>query len=395
MRKIIYTAVLTVLLQLTYQSQTASSVSNGNWLNPSTWNCMCVPFGNYSVSINHNITLNTSLSFTSGGITINSPGSLIQDASNNRDIWINGAYMYNNGGNANFRYLLLSAGSASNSGSYTLSAITNSINFVNSGTIKMDSMYVAANFTNTSSGKIIGDSITTAAYFLNNGRMMINWSTNFGVFNNNGYYSGKSITNSTTFSNNDTLTMSQSIWNKGYFNNFPNSYLILSKNFNNHSLSNTARFWNAGKVYVNKSWYNTDSILGTATGIYRVQDTSANSGAMVGNFQFCDLTPPPTAPYIDYNSGYISSGITWCTATGIEENPFFLNELNVYSDLNSGSIHISGKTEAKILLYDQLGRQINEIELNNSNNYRAEIIGLEKGIYILTNNKYKKKLIVM
>ena len=90
-------------------SQTASSIANGSWTNPLTWNCTCVPINGYSVTINNSVTLNTSMLFNTGGITINNTGYLIQDATLTRDIWINGGY-FNNGGLANFRYLLVSAG---------------------------------------------------------------------------------------------------------------------------------------------------------------------------------------------------------------------------------------------------------------------------------------------
>ena len=99
--------ILFAFLASNFFSQTASSIANGNWTNPTTWNCTCVPVNGYSVTINNSVTLNTSLLFNTGGININNTGSLTQDASLNRDIWINGGY-FNNSGRADFRYFLIS-----------------------------------------------------------------------------------------------------------------------------------------------------------------------------------------------------------------------------------------------------------------------------------------------
>ncbi len=97
------------------------------------------------------------MSFSSGGITINNTGVLLQDASGNTDLWFNGGSFLKSG-KAIFRYLLLSGVTNSNNGSFTVSAMTNSVTYFNNVTITMDIMYMAANFTNTMNGKIIGDS---------------------------------------------------------------------------------------------------------------------------------------------------------------------------------------------------------------------------------------------
>src|SRR3989304_8258809 len=77
-------------------SQTATSIANGNWMNPFTWNCTCIPLPGYSVTINHSVALDTSWYVPSGGITINSGGSLIKNNSS-RDLLVNGGSLTNNG----------------------------------------------------------------------------------------------------------------------------------------------------------------------------------------------------------------------------------------------------------------------------------------------------------
>jgi hypothetical protein len=356
--------------------QTASSVANGSWLNPTTWNCACIPTNGYSVTINNSVTLNTSLIFNTGGITINNTGALVQDASLNRDIWINGGY-FNNGGKADFRYFLLSAGTGFNAGTFTISAFTNSVSFSNSGTIDMDSMWTAATFTNAAPGKIIGDSLTVANNLLNDGRIMITAVTNSGTVTNNNYMSGYAYTNSGTFSNNDSLILTGSIWNRIVFNNNPGGKVRLTKNFHNYHPSTTAVFNNDGNVTVLDSWYNTDTVKGGANGYFQVQDTSANTGFMKGNFTFCDLTP--TTINVDLNSGSIAGTLVFC-AVGIKENK--LVEVSFYPNPSNGTLHVKnpGSVNLKFSVTDVTGKIILEQKINNSSDIS---LNQPNGIYFL------------
>jgi hypothetical protein len=363
--------IISIFIFTSVNSQTATSITNGNWTNPLTWNCTCVPTTGYSVTINHSVTLNTSMVFNTGGITINSVGSLIQDASLNRDIWINGGY-FNNSGNANFRYFLISAGILNNSGNYTVAAMTNSVAFTNYGTITMDSMYVAGNLNNATGAKIIGDSLTNATgiTFTNNGNVNVTWSTNNGTFINNNYHGGYAFTNAGLYNNNDSLILTGSTWNKARFYNNASGKVKLTKNFHNYSSSNTAAYINAGNVIASDSWYNTDTVRGPASGFFAVWDTSANSGKMLGNFTLCDLTPMTSS--VDFNSGTIAGSVLFSCSIGIKENE--LSVSTIYPNPSNGIFNIkSDITEMNITIIDANGKIVlektisagdNEIKLN-------------------------------
>jgi hypothetical protein len=363
MKKLLQILILT-FLTVGVKAQTATSIMNGNWTNPLIWNCTCVPVNGYSVTINNSVTLNTSMIFNTGGITINNTGALTQDASLNRDIWINGGY-FNNNGVANFRYFLVSAGALTNTGSYTVAAMTNSVAFTNSGTIKMDSMWVAGNMTNAVNGKIIGDSLTNAAgvTLTNNGRMMIGAQTNSGTVINNNYMDSYAYTNSGTFTNNDSLILTWSLWNKLRFNNNGSGKVRLGKSFFNYNSSTTALFDNNGNVTVLDSWYNTDTVKGGNTGFFQVQDTSANSGFMKGDFSFCDLTS--TTSNVDLNSGSIAGTINFSCVLGIKENE--LVEVNVYPNPSNGNVYLktTGNASLKISITDITGKIILDQKLDN------------------------------
>lgn len=383
-----------LLTNTTLHAQSATSVANGNWTMPTTWDCMCVPITGHSVTINHSVTLNTSMTFTAGGITIGNNGYLKQDASLNRDLWFNGGSFVNNG-KADFRYLLLTGGTNYNNGTFTVAAMTNSVSFNNNGTITMDSLYAAANFTNTANGKIIGDSITNGltSTFLNNGRVNVLGSLNLGTFINNNYHSGYHFTNNNTYTNNDSMVMTASIWNKAKFLNSPSGKVNLAFDFYNYTPGHTAVFDNQGSV-MSKSWFNTDTVKGTSTGIFTVSDSSANSGWMKGNFHFCDLSMILTvAPFIDFNSGTISNSITWCTTTGLQQTQAE-KQVTAFPNPNNGVFTIQAIKEEQFFIYNALGEFIQTVTLNASNHYQTEINNLRTGIYFIIGKNYKEKIVV-
>ncbi len=377
MKKLLQILIFTCLT-VSVKAQTATSIMNGNWTNPLTWNCTCVPVNGYSITINHSVTLNTSMVFNTGGVTINTAGSLIQDAALNRDIWVNGGY-FNNSGKANMRYLLISAGSITNPGSFTVSAFTNSVTFTNAGSIQMDSMYVAGNLTNSATGKITGDSLTNATgfTFTNFGRVNSTWSLNNGNFINNNYHGGYAFTNAGVYNNNDSLILTGSTWNRSVFNNNSGGKVRLTKNFHNYSPSNTASYNNNGNVTTLDSWYNTDTVKGGPNGYFSVADTSANSGTMKGNFTICDLTP--IAPKVDYNSGTIAIGVNGCSL-GIEEKK--LNLFTVYPNPSNGTLFIKGENiNARVSILDVTGKIVFEKNISGNN---SEIkLNQSYGVYFI------------
>ncbi len=390
--------ILFAFLANNFSAQTASSITNGSWTNPTTWNCTCVPVNGYSVTINNSVTLNTSLLFNSGGININNTGSLTQDASLNRDIWINGGY-FNNSGKANFRYFLLSTGAITNPGSFTVSALTNSVSFNNTGSIKMDSMWIAGTFTNAATGIIIGDSLTINNSLLNNGRMTITAITNSNTVNNNNYIGGYELTNSGTFNNSDSVILTGSIWNRVKFNNNSGAKVRITKRFFNTHPSKTAVWDNNGNVTVLDSWYNTDTIKGGAAGYFSVADTSANSGFLKGNFTFCDLTPPVTPIKIDLNSGTVAGTILYCV-TGIKENE--LAEVKVYPNPSNGNLfcNSSGNVNLKFTVLDITGKIAFEQRPGYQSGTSEVKLDLANGIYFLkivdlqTGDSKTEKLII-
>lgn len=355
--------------------QTATSVQNGNWTSPMTWSCSCVPTPGYTVVINHSVTLNTSFAYTSGSITVNSGGALLDDVTG-RDLWINGG-SFSNSGSVDVRFMLVQAGSFTNSGTITATAIANYVPFTNAGTFQsIDSMYNASDITNNGSFILI-DSITNAGTFTNNGSCIYNQATNTGLYINNSALTFTDITNTGTFNNTDTITCLNSMWNTGVLTGTLNSYVDVANGFLNDDVTaHDAVFINDGRMNVHDSWYNFDTIKGS--GSFIVQDTSLNFGWMKENFDFCDLTPPSSAPFVDINSGSISANITWCTNTDIAESPsvkfdVFPNPATSIVTINSNAVITS------LELWSVDGRLMQQTKNKNT----ICVDGLAAGVYNL------------
>lgn len=284
---------------------TTSSVKNGDWMYPTTWACMCVPLPGSTVTINHTVSLDTSINVPSGGITINSNGSLVKDNSF-RDLWINGGSLINNG-TLNVRYLYTQNGTFSNAGIVTANAILNYINFTNTGKFQnIDSMRISAHVINNGTFQNI-DSITIDGTFTNNGVCSFNQFTNEGTYTNNNSLIYTDITNIGTLTNNDSIQCNNSSWNLGTLKiSSGGNFNINNSILNGDTISSVAILINNGNIRVHDSWYNADSVKGY--GSITVTDTSINWGVMVGSLDFCDLS----GTQIDYNLGTIGNNITWC-----------------------------------------------------------------------------------
>ena len=408
--KKIYTIFLAFLCAGFAFGQTANSTQNGNWMNPTTWDCFCVPVPGYTITVNHTVTMDTSFAYTTGSITVSSGGTLQQDVSG-RDIWLNGGSFTNNG-TTDIRYLLLSSGTFSNTSNFYVESFANNITIANSGSflnvdslyndgtinnngtidvstfynedvmnnydqiINVDSMFNNGTFLNDVNAYLEADSATNNDQFTNNGVIDYQYFTNAGDFTNNNYMSFWDMTNIGDFTNVDSLEGGNSMTNAGYFDNQNSARFELTNSFLNASLTNDAYFETEGYMSVGDSWYNYDTIQGVTGNIF-VQDTSYNSGYMLGTFDFCDNTPPPSSPYVDFNLGTIDNGITFCQTTSVADVQSD-EEVHLYPNPTSGLVNLSTNENHYITVYNVLGEQV----LDRFDN-RIDLSNYESGIYLI------------
>ncbi len=386
LRLFLFVGCCTIAQQLF--SQSATSIANGPWVSPFTWSCTCVPLPGYTVTINHQVILNTSFQLPSGGITVNAGGSLVQDSA--RDMLINGGFIVNHG-TVDFRYLLLQSGHVTSTDTLRLKSFANYGTIENSGVLhRVDSFFNVGFIHNTglvltkkfqnndtlindglfaevdsffnlsfllNNDSIITPTFLTSGTLINNGHITgVDSFTNTGMLANNatGVIDADSMLNSGTiinqgvlhttafasigniqnaggltfydayninlFTNTGSLTGAHSLLNTGRFVNAVGGNVQLGGSFMNvDSLYHDAAFINNGVMVVDSDWYNADTVAG-GFGSFTVALQSGNSGRMNGSFDFCDLTPPSSAPFIDNNTGTISPQITWCTPQAPDAN---------------------------------------------------------------------------
>lgn len=397
---------------------TYTSTSNGSWTTPTTWVPFGVPLPGDNVVINHNVTLNTDFAYTVGSITVNSSGSLIQDITG-RDVWVNGVNAsFTNSGTTTIRNLLLSIGSFSNTGTFNVKVIANSITMSNTGNINgvdsllnngiinnngtinimtfqnnnvinnyntiqglttvVDSIYNVGTFLNDVGALLKADSCTNSGTLTNNGAIYFNQYTNAGVCNNNNYLSFVDLTNINGFINSDSLIGIGSMTNIGNFNNQNGAYLDLGISFlNTDPINMDAVFNNDGVFNIGDSFYNFDTITGGVTGSFIVQDTSYNSDRMRGSFDFCDLTPPATPIKIDFNLGTVDPNITYCTSTSLDQ----VSEssiISIYPNPTNGILNIKLEGYFTADVYNVLGEKILTRTISN-----LDLSSYQNGVYFV------------
>jgi len=167
--------------------------------------------------------------------------------------------------------------------------------------------------------------------------------------------------------------------NTGNFNNQNGAFLNLGVSFlNSDPINYDARFIANGRFVIGDSFYNFDTIVGTSSGSIQVQDTSYNhtSGTMTGSFDFCDATPPPTSPFIDFNLGTVDPNITYCIV-GI--NSFTADsKISIYPNPTKGVLNINFKENYNVEVYNVLGEKLITTRGN-----RIDLSMYQNGVYFV------------
>jgi hypothetical protein len=341
MKKFLFISLMSGISYIV-SAQTATSVANGNWLNPMTWDCFCIPLPGYSISINHQVTLDTDFMFTTGDIVINSGGSLFQDMQN-RNIWVAGSGYLSNSGTLNIKNLLYEGtnGSLMNAGMLTTGNLHLSTGFDNIGEAVADSLMNNSSINNY--GNIQATAFTNTHNFVNSG------TSNFSDFLNNGFFQNEL----------GIIEVNNNLWNQGTILNGSASKILIGNSLlNSNPFSFDARIVNNAYIYISNSFYNHDTISGGASGYIQVVDTSFNSGYFFGTFDFCDLTPPAAAPFVDINTGVIEAGITWCAQQSVKM--YGAKEMKLFPNPVSDILHfkIESFSEGTISIYNSFGEKV-------------------------------------
>lgn len=153
------------------------------------------------------------------------------------------------------------------------------------------------------------------------------------------------INNQAVFTVNDTLTVTGSVTVTGGFNN-------------------------SGIVYIGADLTNNGAVSGP--GSYCITGVTTNTASMLGPMDFCDLSPPPSTPFVDNNTGFIEPNVLFCqngicvVPVGVEEAE--IDRLDFDVSAANGEIYIVASealtTNLSLELIDLQGRLILKDEIS-------------------------------
>lgn len=392
-----YFFIVFVALSAISNAQTATSVANGSWTVPTTWDCMCIPTDGYTVTINHAVTMGNSWSVSSGSITINSGGSLTETGSGN-GILVSGTGDITNHGTFTFSKLAVYAGTFTNTGIMNgFDSLYMGVSTTNTGYITTDACYALGDITNNES--------ITANEFLNDGIFVNIQNAHFVNFFNNNSASNLGTIETIDFYNNGGMMNSSDIYvandftNAAYFYNTASALLqMLGNATNGDSVNHDAMLYNDGQVTIVQNFTNVDTLEGS--GHVCVGELSSNVGYMDGAFEFCDNTPPAVSPFIDANTGFIGAGVTYCSGpclSGIDEN--ITQIIAVYPNPATDYVLVESQTEEyRWAIYDAAGRIVLNGNAEANQESLIDISMLKDGIYqmiLVSNNSLKSAIIAV
>lgn len=382
MRKLLlFVSFLWVSAVVAY-GQTATTISNGSWMMPTTWDCSCVPTTGYTVNIMHDVTLSSNWGFVAGSINVLSDGTLV-GTGGNWALSISGSAALNVDGVLTVSVLAVTGGSISNDGVIeNIDSLFLGVNLDNNGIIKADNLLNTATLNN--------DSLIEGVNYFNNGVFSNAGTLNMtNFFNNNQTLNSGSLvfdncTNAASMLNNGDFFGNMDFTNAGTFTNEA-SVTILNNFANVDSTNHDALLINNNSVLVFNSFSNADSVKGD--GNFCVGFYTANYGVFDGSFEFCDNTPPGSAPFIDINTGgTIGPGITWCSGPCISNinNPI-VPEFIVYPVPAKDFIFVKASDPiCYCSISDLTGKTLLEINTFDQNEFSIDVSDFEQGLYLIS-----------
>lgn len=345
--------------------QTVSSVTDGNWFMPSTWDCTCIPAAVDTVIIDHQVSLDNNWIHAST-IEIN-PGAQLMGNSGSRTLGLNDAEVWVGGTFAVQIVITDDSTEIINDGStYMTILYLDTLSYMeNNGTVPvLDSILTDGEIFNNIGATFNATQVTNRGYIDNQGDMIFNDFLNIGWMDNENAFACADFTNWDTafFYNSGSVVVNADFWNNGDFENDTNSVMIVTLDWLNGDLLNfDAWFYNDGLVEVHQDWSNTDEVEGII-GRFCVVMYSSNAGNMIGTFDFCDMGYTGPIPKIDLNTGTVNVGITWCVSactTAVEGIAPVQQEFAVYPNpfTDRTVIELPGKFEdIQLQLFDATGR---------------------------------------
>ena len=374
-----------------HAQQTVTSITNGNWFLPATWDCTCIPAMVDEVIIDHDVILDNNWLHT-GIIEVN-PGAQLVGNSPTRSLFLDGAEVWIGG---TFDVAIVATDDSTeifNDG--TLDIFTfymDTLSYLeNTGTvIGIDSILIDGEIFNDIGASFTAVQVLNRGYVANQGDMIFNDFLNIGDMDNEGSLVCNDFANwdSGYFYNSGSVVVNLDFWNSEQFENDTSGIMVVEQDWlNADSVNNEAWFYNDGLVEVHQDWANSHEVEGY-TGRFCVTLTTANTGDMIGTFDFCDLGYTGPVPKIDLNTGNINIGITWCVTactTAVDDIEPLEHKFAVYPNpfTDYTIIELPGNFEnIQLQLFDATGR-ITEAQYYLLNDHlKLDGSTLSEGLYL-------------
>jgi Secretion system C-terminal sorting domain len=368
MKKIL---LLAFILPFVSFSQTKTTTQNGDFYNPLTWDCVCLPANGDDLIINHAVVMNLDIYYNLGTITINANGSLSEDATE-RNFWADGT------------------GTITNHGTFTTHAvyISPGASMTNTGSIvDLDSLWHQGTVTNSGSAALFDFWNDQTGTFTNTGDLANADSLlNQGTFTNDGTATVYDFGNDqmATFTSSVDLLVTNNMNNQGYGLNTGN--IEISNDFSNcNTQSMDAMFINDGIFCVTNDFINClgDTLAGS--GDYYIGGSSSNFGVFDGTHTF--HTPSGTIGV----PGTIEAGVNVIIgACDLSVLPIDLGKLSIYPNPTT-SIVVVSQNDIDYKVFDVSGRLMLSGTVENNT---IDFTTLTEGLYtIIVGNSAAQRVV--
>lgn len=321
------------------------SAQDGNYSDPATWSCNCVPSSTDSVFIyDHTVNMDSDIYADGGIFQVGVGASALVDQNNEFDIIVNGGFFINNG-NVICQKVQLDSGKIYNSGYMTLDTLITKDSIWNSG----------------------GAQITTDYLFHSH-----SLSGNDVFYNQSFIFVNQDFVNSGNFENTGYLTVQNDFENC----NYPGNKAVFE---NNYEVCIQGDFLNCGPGNLTAQG---DSLTGNG-GIFFLNGNSTNNGTITGDLIIY------SSGGINVQNGFVDNtniqynGAVSSCYIGISENP--ASQISTYPNPFSESFSIETDQNdfvSSVQIYNIMGQLVHSI--SNVDSAQITITGLahlEHGLY--------------
>lgn len=401
MRKFILVATLSFTFAWS-SGQVINSVSNGNWFDPDTWDCSCVPGVGSDIVVGHSVFADGVVGVQGGSLTVEA--SAVLSVSTGALFLQTDAYVM---GYIECEFMTVDAGGVSsliNFGTIdclVLDVLTDELQNAGYITIQED-MLLSGSAENMALGEWDAYDISGSGTFINHGYAVLGTDQFMGRMINDGMLivdanGAEGYINSIT--NAGELTLAQmeldTLHNSGVANTYT---LVMGKWYQGQGQLQVIPF--GGDLHVEPGaivtvdapgWihvvdgdlYNAGIMAGD--GHICVSDITSNIGSIQGMLDVCDGSPTASSPpFIDQNTGTVDTSVTFCEsspcATVVPE--VFAAEAVVLPAPGMERVILAGlPMDAVVIVLDAAGRHLISVRTAGGGRMELPVAEIADGIY--------------